>query len=210
MRKILELIVHSLLFRLLVTGLVAGIPMAITTGWLGAAYLNALQQADFLSTFLGLLLSGVPATVVIGVFIAYAFERWIIRDRALTSWRWIVVRFIGFMLIGIPEGFASFVSISVLMGRFPPLVESVYFLQTMILSVVIGLLYTLIERAVEEVKKRESQYKKQIEALNTQIDILKRDQQVKEVVDSEYFQRVKIRASELRNRNKAESTLSKS
>src|SRR5262245_1517594 len=145
MRRLLELTVNNLFVRLLVTGLIIGIPATITTSWLGARYLSIILHMDFGQTVLALFFSGTIAAFVSGLSMMYSIERWIIRDRAAKSWGWVLIRIILNMLTGIPMSIAIILSISLVMGRDPASIDSIVPVQTILQSGVVGLLYSLIE-----------------------------------------------------------------
>ncbi len=198
--KFLSRFYESTLLRLLVSGLIVLIPVGFITAWLGAAYLKTFLDVDFFETLFNLLLFGGGAAFLTGALLLYAIERWIIRDRALTSWKWVNIRIILFVLAGIPEGYSTLIGIRMNMQQYPPLVEAIYFLQTTAAASVIGILYTMLERAVQEMKKREAKLKSKINALHIEIDQLKRKERVEEITGSDFFQDIKERAAEMRDK----------
>lgn len=68
------------------------------------------------------------------------------------------------------------------------------------MSPIMALLYTLAERAVAEVRKREAGLKKQIETLRIEIDQMKREQQVNEIVETDFFNELRQKAQDIRKR----------
>ncbi len=57
---------------------------------------------------------------------------------------------------------------------------------------------------IDKVYKREQNLRKEVEKLKIQIDEGKRKKQVEEIVDSEFFQAIRDKASEIRKKNKGE------
>jgi len=196
--KFLTRFAESLLLRLVVTAAVIIVPAGITTSWLGAAYLNAMSGVDFAGTALSIFVFGGSAAFVAGLLVLYPIERWFIRERAVSSWKWVLVRISLFMLAGIPEGFGTLVGIRANMQQYPSLVEAVYYVQAILISSVLGILYTLIERTIREVQKRESKLKLTIAEMQIQINELKRQEDVAEISSSDFFQELQQKAAQLR------------
>lgn len=190
----------GLLFRLCITGMVVSIPVGFTTGWLGSAYLSLMIGADFWKTLSGLMIFGWPGAFIPGVALSYGIERWLIRNKACTSLLWVGVRILSYMLLGIPEGYGTLFAVRAGMQEFPPIVESIYFVQTTTVAFVLGILYTVIERVILEIQKRENKLKGRIEELRIEIDQLKKQKQVEEITGSEFFQDLKMKAMRMRAR----------
>ena len=202
--KLLTRMANDLSTRILVTGAVVLLPTAIAINWLSAVFQGLLWDADFLTVFWQLFVFGGIPVYVVGFAFLYAIERWIIRERAKTSLRWGGLRILLFMTAGIPEGFGTLVGIRWGMGTFPPALERYYFVQTVVMAVVMGMLYTLVERAMMEVQKRESRLKRQIRELRIEIDELKRREQVDEIAESDFFQELQRKAAQMRQRSEEE------
>jgi HAMP domain-containing protein len=64
----------------------------------------------------------------------------------------------------------------------------------------------VFEIMMEKVGNREQKLRQQVEELQIMVDSGKRDQQVKEIVDSEFFNELRAKASDLRARSKGLST----
>jgi CheY-like chemotaxis protein len=64
----------------------------------------------------------------------------------------------------------------------------------------LGQLARVFQRMAEEVYAREQRLKQQVQALRIELDEAKRQQQVAEITESEYFQALKARLHELRRR----------
>jgi len=199
-QKFLYAFADSIAVRIAITGTVIIVPLGITTSWLGAAYLMEFSGASFQQIFWSLLWFGLISVFTSGFIFLYSFERWIIRGRALTSWFWLATRLILYLLASIPEGYATLMGIRLGLREYPPSIESIYFVEAVTGSVIMALLYTLAERAVAEIRKREAGYKKQIETLRIEIDHMKREQQVKEIVESDFFQDLQQKAQDIRKR----------
>ena len=198
--KMLTRMSNDLTTRILVTGAVVLFPTAIAINWLSAVFQGLLWDADFLTVFWQLLVYGALPVYVIGFVFLYAIERWIIRERAKTSLRWSGLRILLFMAAGIPEGFGTLVGIRWGMGTFPPALERYYFVQTVVMAVVMGLLYTLTERVMMEIQKRESRLKQQIHELRIEIDELKSREDVEKIAETDFFQDLQQKAAHMRQR----------
>ena len=198
--KFLFRITDNLAERLLVCGLVVTVPMGFTGAWLGAAYNQVYAGAVFQTVLTGLFFGGMPFVLLGGLLILYPFERWILRDRAMQSWKWIFIRLLFYMLAGIPEGYATGVGIHLALWDFPRIVESVFYVQAVIGSMTFGILYSLVERAVAEFRKREAAYKLQIDSLRIEIDQIKREKQVQEIVETDFFTDLQQKAQGMRQR----------
>ena len=198
--KLLTRMANNLATRILVTGAVVLLPTAIAINWLSAIFHVLLWDADFQTIFWQLFVYGVIPVYVIGFAFLYVVERGIIRERAKTSLRWSGLRILLFMVAGIPEGFGTLVGIRWGMGTFPPALEQYYFVQTVVMAVVMGLLYTLFERVMIEIQKREAKLKQQIHELRIEIDELKRREQVDEIASSDFFQELQQKAAKMRQR----------
>lgn len=198
--KFLHRITDNLAIRLLTCGLVVTLPMGFTGAWLGAAYNQVYGNIAFQRTLTGLFFGGLPFVLLGGILALYPFERWVVRDRAMRSWRWVFIRIAAYMLAGIPEGYATHFGIRMVMGDYPRIVESIYYVQAIVGSITFGVLYSLVERAVAEVRKREAAYKLQIQSLKIEIDQIKREKQVQEIVETDFFSQLQQKAQIMRQR----------
>lgn len=204
MEKFMTHVAHHLLLRLLITIAIVVVPTGITTTWFGAASLNYWTDAPFGRTLLILLVCGFPPVFIGTVLGLYLLERWVIRDRAIHSWRWIAIRHLGYVLVGLPIGLLLLLSMRLGMPPYSPLVESTYFVTPAIHAIVVAIIFTLLERARMTIQRRENRYQQQIENLRIEIDEIKRQQHVNEIVNSDFFQGIQDKARELRQR-RAES-----
>lgn len=202
MEKLFKKFTESLSLRLVVAGLVVAIPVGISTAWLGAAYQNVYSNAPPFQLLVRLFFFGSLGIIPVGFLILYSIERWIIAGRAVKSWNWTVLRILLYMLAGFPLGLATQVSIRFGVGVYPWIIESIYYLQAILNLAVVALLFSFMERAIEEVRRREAQLKKQIHQLMIEIDQVKRARQVELITQTEYFQRLKAQAKEMRRQLK--------
>ncbi|MDB9496397.1 HAMP domain-containing protein [Spirulina major CS-329] len=67
----------------------------------------------------------------------------------------------------------------------------------------IGRLAVVFELMVSKVRKREEKLKEQVAELKIEIDEVKRNKQVKEIVDSDFFQDLQKKAQEIRSRRRS-------
>jgi hypothetical protein len=157
-----------------------------------------LMGAPFAKTFFGLLIPGVSAVFVTAFVILYPVERWLIRDKASNSWKWVIVRILLYLLVSFPTSIATLVAIRTTMQEYPAIVESIYFVEAVTCSFTAAILFTLVEQVIKEVKKRENKLKTEIKELRIEIDLLKTQKQVDEIIDSDFFQDLKQKAAIMR------------
>ena len=74
----------------------------------------------------------------------------------------------------------------------------IYFVGALYVSITTGILYSLAERVVKEVQKRENKLKAEIRELSIEIDQLKKQKQVTEIIESDYFQDLQKKAASMR------------
>lgn len=196
--KIIDRMINNMFFRQVVTLVGVTLPIGLTTCWLGAAYLNAWLGVGFLSTLLGLFFFGMLGGFPIGLLLWHAAERWIIRDRALQSLGWTGVRVLLGLLVAIPSGFGILFAVRAGLRVYPPLIEMIYFVQTGAITFITVIVYTLLEHGMQEIKRREARLKMKIEAMQIEINELKRQEQVDEISSSEFFQELQQKADRLR------------
>jgi nitrate/nitrite-specific signal transduction histidine kinase len=70
----------------------------------------------------------------------------------------------------------------------------------------IDTLANVFEIMIEKVARREEKLKQQVAELQIQIDHSKRDEQVKEIVDNDFFQSLQSKAYEMRSRRSQQET----
>ncbi|MBN1136640.1 MAG: hypothetical protein JXM73_08635, partial [Anaerolineae bacterium] len=130
----------------------------------------------------------------------YPLERWVIRNRAAHSQRWVAIRILLYLLVSLPLGVTALFSIRWGMRQYPAVVESSYLVIATLNVSVVSILYSLFERVIVEVKRREARLQGQIEKLQIQLDEIKRDRQVQEITETEYFRQLLAKAKQLRYR----------
>ncbi|MBN1813724.1 MAG: hypothetical protein JXA14_17930 [Anaerolineae bacterium] len=202
MDKILNYAFQSISLRLIVAALVVMLPVGISTTWLGAAYQHVMWEADFAQIVLGLMLFGSLAVFIVGYVVLYPLERWVIRDRATDSWKWIAVRILLYTLAGIPIGLALQWGVRLGVRTYPALVESSYFVITVTNVGIVGIIYTFFERALVEMQKREEALQKTIQELRIEIDEARRAEKVQEIAETDYFRDLQNKAEEMRERRR--------
>jgi hypothetical protein len=202
MDRILNYVSRSISLRLIMASLVVMFPAGISTTWLGAAYQHVMWEADFAQIALGLMLFGSLAVFVVGYILLYPLERWVIRDRAAESWKWVIVRILLYILAGIPTGLALQWGIRLGVRSYPTLIESSYFVITVTNIGIVGIIYSFFERALAEMRKREEMLKETINELRIEIDEAKRAQRVHEIAETDYFRSLQDQAEEMRKRRK--------
>ena len=198
--QILNWGLRSTAMRLLVAGCLVSIPVCISNAYVGAAYLYYVWGDDFWGTVLGLAFYANMAVLGLGFALLYPLERWVIRDRAARSRRWVAIRIALYLLASLPLGITALFSIRWGMRQYPAAVESSYLVIAMLNVSVVSILYSLFERVLAEVKRREARLRVQIEQLQIQLDEIKRDREVREITESEYFRQLQAKVRQLRYR----------
>jgi TolA-binding protein len=107
-----------------------------------------------------------------------------------------------YIVAGIPIGFAILVSLRLGVGQQDTIVESAYIVNAVVFTGAVAATYTFVEQAAEDIKKRETQLQRQIEDLRIEIDEMKRDRQVAEITETEYFQDLRAQAEELKKKRR--------
>jgi len=198
--RILNRVLRSTALRLIAAGCLVSIPVCISNAYVGAAYLYYVWGDDFWGTVFGLTFYANVAVLGLGFALLYPLERWVIRDRAAHSRRWVAIRIVLYLLASLPLGATALLSIRWGMRQYPSVVESSYFVIATLNVSVVSILYSLFERVLAEVKRREARLQGQIEQLQIQLDEIKRDRQVREITESEYFRQLLVKARQLRVR----------
>ena len=198
-QKIISWIANNLFIRIAACLVLVIFPVTASTSWVSAAFLNSFTGANFLSTLFGLLFYGWVAALP-AFPLLYITEKWIIRDRAIQSRKWVIVRLLFYMLHDILFGTAIMLSIRAGMDRYPPLVEAIYYLQLLLVIFTYWLLYTLVERTIYEIQKREAHYQQQIADLRIEIDRLRQQANIEEITSTDFFQELQRRAAQMRQR----------
>jgi hypothetical protein len=202
MERIINAVFRSITLRLAIAGMIVMLPVGLSTAWLGAAYQVELWQVDFGKTVMGLMLSGLPAVLVVGYVVLYPLERWGIRDRALHSSKWLCIRMVIYILASVPIVAAMRWSIRLGVRTYPPLVESSYLVIVATNVCIFGLLYSLLERALAEMQRREDKLKQEIAELRIEINQAKRARHVQEITATDYFRDLQTKAEEMRERRR--------
>lgn len=199
--RILGRVSGSKALRLIVAGCLVSIPVCISNAYVGAAYLYYVWGDDFWGTVFGLAFYANVAVLGLGFALLYPLERWVIRNRAAHSRRWVAIRIMLYLLVSLPLGVTALFSIRWGMRQYPPVVESSYLVIAILNVSVVSILYSLFERVVVEVKRREARLQVKIEELQIELDEIKRDQQVREITETESFRQLVAKAKQLRYRS---------
>jgi hypothetical protein len=203
MEKLFTKVTDNIILRLLLAGLVVMVPVAISTAWVGAAYQHVYQNVSAIPIAVRLFLSGVLGAIPLSLPVGYVIERWVIAGRAARSWKWTGLRILLYMLVGgFACGLGTQIGIRLGVGTYPAIIESIYYLEAILNFTVVALIYSFIERVIEEVRRREAKLKQQIFELMIEIDQVKRARQVELITQTEYFQRLKAQAKEMRRQLK--------
>jgi DNA-binding protein H-NS len=208
MEKLITRFVESVFWRLLTIGAFTVLSTVIVTSWEGAAYLSLLFGDSFPKTFLGLVVFGTIGGLGTAFAILYPVELWVIRDKASKSWKWIVIRLVIYFLTSFPGSIGILVSMRFGMKQYPDIVESIYFVSAVSVALTAAILYSLSEQIIKEVKKQESKLKAEIKELHIEIDQLKRQKQVVEITESDFFQDLQKKAASMRKGKNVPSPIS--
>jgi hypothetical protein len=200
MQKIFRRLLDDVRLRLSLTAIFVTIPLTITTSWLAAAYRQVTESESFLALMVRFSLLSFFAAFIAGSVILLPLERWVIRDRAIQSRRWRASRHLLYILAGIPIGLAILASLRLGVGQQNTIVESAYIVNAVVFTGAVAVMYTFVEQAAEDIRKRESVLQHQIEELRIEIDEMKRDRQVAEIAETAYFQDLQAQAQELKER----------
>ena len=84
------------------------------------------------------------------------------------------------------------------MQEFPAIIESVYFVEAVTGLFMGCILFTLIEQVIKDLNKRENKLKSEIKELRIEIDQLKRQKQVAEITETDFFQDIQQKAALMR------------
>jgi hypothetical protein len=198
MQRIFRRLLDDMPLRLSVTALFVTVPLVIAISWLGGAYRSVMGNDSFVGLLLRFFVSSFVCAFAAGSIVIVPLERWVIGERAVKRSRWRAVRVLLYLVAGIPIGGAILLGIRLVVGESAGIVESGYFVNAMVFSGAVGTIYTFIEQAAEDVRKRERELKREIDVLRIEIDAMRRAQEVEEITETEYFQDLRARARELR------------
>jgi hypothetical protein len=198
MQRIFRRLLDDMPLRLSVTALFVTVPLVIAISWLGGAYRSVMGNDSFVGLLLRFFVSSFVCAFAAGSIVIVPLERWVIGERAVKRSRWRAVRVLLYLVAGIPIGAAILLGIRLVVGESAGIVESGYFVNAMVFSGAVGTIYTFIEQAAEDVRKRERELKREIDVLRIEIDAMRRAQEVEEITETEYFQDLRARARELR------------
>ncbi len=174
------------------------VPVAITAAWLGAVWQNYIWGVDPVPLALRLFLAGFLPVLAGAYVMVYPVERWVIRDKAARSWKWAAVRVLLYIIIGLPLGFILLWGVRLGVRQYPVIIETNNYVTTVTNAAIVGVIYSFLERALEEVRRREAAFKLRIEQLEIQIDHARKSQQIEEITGTDYFRSLQERAQGIR------------
>ena len=198
MDRLLNLLQTSLAARMMVAGLMVGVPTALSVAGLGAAYVETFVGLNFAEMVVKFFLLVLSLGVFSGFGLLYPLERWIIGERALRSINWSVIRVLVYAAAGIPIALIQVYAQQTFIFELTPILETAYSIAGVATFALIGVVYSFSERLLAAVQRREAQLKQQIEMLKIEIDEAKRKRQVNEIVETDFFQNLKTKAAEMR------------
>jgi hypothetical protein len=200
MKKVFRRLLDNAPLRLSLTAIFVTVPLTITTSWLAAAYRQATENESFVELVLRFSLFSFVGAFAAGSAILLPLERWLIQDRAIRSQRWRVARHLLYIVGGVPIGLAILASMRLGIGQQGAFVESAYIVNTVVFTGAVAIAYTFVEQAAEDIKRREGALQHQIEELRIEIDEMKRNRQVTEITESEYFQDLQVQAEKIKEK----------
>jgi hypothetical protein len=109
---------------------------------------------------------------------------------------------------GIPIGLIQVLAQQTLVFELTPQLRISYFVAAVAIFGLIGVAYSFSERLLAVVQRREAQLKQQIEQLKIEIDEVRRQKQVEEIVETDFFQNLKAKAAAMRAQVAEESAVS--
>ena len=200
--KLNRLILNSELIWLHLAAFFVLVPTNFIVGFSTAVALEPSSK-DLPRITLAIFLPPLIIAPVIGWVSIYPFEKYVVRDKALTSLTWVFIRTAFFMLCTVPMAFVL-VEIS---NRFFPFVPQparlieVYLPSALAEGFMYSIAFAFFEYVFTEFAKREASLTQQLQELRMEIDVIKKEKAVAEITDSDEFMTLKARAQELRNKN---------
>lgn len=198
MDRFLNLLQNNLAARMMTVGLVVGIPTVLSVTGLGAAYVQAIRGGSFPELMLMFFMLALSIGMFSGFGLLYPLEHWVMRERALSSPRWGTARVLLYGAAGIPIGLIQVFAQERFIFALTPAIQASYFMASTATFLLIGLVYSYCERLLAAVQRREARLKQQIEMLKIEIDEVKREKQVSEIVETDFFQNLKEKAATMR------------
>jgi hypothetical protein len=208
METILNLLQSSLAARMLLVGLVVSVPTVLSVTGLGAAYVQSLTGMDFFEMTVKFFLLVLSLGAFSGFGLLYPLERSVIRERGVHSTQWVIARVLIYASAGIPIGLIQVLAQQTLVFELTPQLRISYFVAAVAIFGLIGVAYSFSERLLAVVQRREAQLKQQIEQLKIEIDEVRRQKQVEEIVETDFFQNLKAKAAAMRAQVAEESAVS--
>jgi hypothetical protein len=206
--RLLNLLQTSLAARMMVVGLMVGVPTALSIAGVGAAYVQSFIGVDFTEMVVKFFLLVLSLGVITGFGLLYPFECWVIRERALRSSKWMAFRILVYVAVGVPVALIQIYAQEVLIFELTPALRASYSIAAVATFALIAVVFSFSERLLAAVQRREAQLKQQIEMLKIEIDEAKREKQVSEIVETDFFQNLKVKAAAMRAQVSAESVVS--
>ena len=198
MHTLIRKLVDSLLLRVSLGLLFVAMPVGVTASWMVAGYFDSTGEIALWKGFALVMLYLIPVGYIGSVINVYVIERWIIKNNALRSIRWIWIR-LGLYLTG-SMVVAFELNFVIQLSSLPlwPLAESSFFLMTMLPAALVVMLFTFAEHVVVQMREREAKLQGQIDELKIEIDLIKQNTQVAEIVDSDFFTNLQEEARQQR------------
>ena len=205
MSQLIQRILNNLAFRMVIAATIVSVPLGLSVVWLGASYASILNGRSFLQNALEVVFPGGILVVAVGVGLAYPVERWVIRDRAMQSPVWLGIRLVAYLISGMIGGAVMRYTTALTGHDTPGMVSYSFYITSISIALVAGLVHALFERMGLEMKQREEALKKQLMELSIEIDQIKRDAEVQEVVNSEAFRALHEKARAIREGREVKS-----
>ena len=179
------------------------IPTNLLVGVATAVVLEPASTWEFARIVLSIFIPPLVVVTFFGAVAVYPFEQLVVKDKALTSLRWVGIRTGFMMLIAVPVAFIA-VTIARQMAVDLPTsfgVFQVYLFAAVLEGFMVSIAFAFFEYVFTEIAKREDSLTQQLQELRLEIDVIKKEKSVAEITDSDEFMNLKARAQELRNKN---------
>jgi hypothetical protein len=182
------------------------VPTNLIVGASTAVVLEPASTWEFVRIVLTIFIPPLIVVPIFGAVTVYPFERMVVKDKALTSLKWVAIRTAFTMLASTPVAFILITIVRPIADYLPESVGllEVYLAAAVLEGFMISIAFAFFEYVFTEIAKREASLTQQLQELRMEIDVIKKDQAVAEITESDEFMNLKARAQELRNKNNPE------
>lgn len=202
-QKLSKTILENELIWLYLSAFFVIIPTNLIVGAATAVVLEPASTAEFIRIVLTIFIPPLLVVPFFGLITVYPFEKMVVKDKALTSLKWVAIRSGFTILASIPMAFILFAIVNPISDYLPESVQlfELYLVAAMLEGFMASIAFAFFEFVFTEIAKREDALSRQLAELRMEIDVIKRDQAVAEITESDEFMNLKARAQELRGKN---------